>query len=89
MADAHMGVDLEAFVAREIAAGRYQDRDEAVQAGLLRLYEDAETEDEHLVELRRLIQESLDDPEPSVSIEVVRDDLRQRHARTSTARIAS
>lgn len=65
---------LEAFVRRQIDAGRYQDVGEAVREGL-RLLEQREAS---IGQIRRQLDEAFDDPRPDVPADDVFDRLERR-----------
>ena len=75
--------DLHAFVQEQIRRGRFQSAEDVVRAGL-RLLEDQETElAERLASVRDRINQSLNDPRPSVPA----DDVFARLERKHTARL--
>ncbi|MGU3494018.1 type II toxin-antitoxin system ParD family antitoxin [Xanthobacteraceae bacterium A53D] len=83
MPNVSLGPHFEAFIARQIEEGRFQNASEVVRAGL-RLLEDHElSHAERLAELKRQIDEAMDDPRPNVPIDEVVEHFRKRQAKTS------
>jgi len=70
---------LEAFVRRQIDAGRYHDVGEVISDGL-RLLEEREAA---IGEIRRQLDEALEDPSPDMPAEEVFARLEERSNKTS------
>lgn len=68
---------LEAFVRRQIDAGRYHDVGEVIREGL-RLLEEREVA---IGEIRRQLDEAFDDPSPDIAAEEVFSRLEERSRR--------
>jgi len=72
---------FERFVEEQLAAGRFRNADEVVEAAL-RLLQDRDADRAAaLADVRRKIQESLDDPRPSIPAEEVFAELERKFAR--------
>ncbi|GGF74330.1 CopG family transcriptional regulator [Azorhizobium oxalatiphilum] len=87
MPNVSLGPHFEAFIEKQIAEGRFQNASEVVRAAL-RLLEDHEvSHEERLAGLLRRIDESLEDPRPSVPMEEVMAHLAaRRRLRSGPAR---
>jgi antitoxin ParD1/3/4 len=79
VASISLGEHFEKFAQEQISQGRYQNVSEVVRAGL-RMLEDYEmTRQERLRSLKAKINDSWDDPRPSLTAGEVFDQLEKHH----------
>lgn len=69
---------FETFVEAQLSTGRYRDAAEVVEAGLALLEEKSRAREEAIANIRAKVQESVDDPRPSIPAEEVFAKLRQK-----------
>ena len=63
-------------IRQQIASGAYASASEVIRAGLRALEREREEYQQHIDSIRARIQESLDDPRPSLPLKEAMDELR-------------
>ena len=74
-----IGDHFERFIREQLTDGRYSSASEVVRDGLRLLEEQEQLRQLRILELRKAVQESRNDPRPSVPAEEVFERLKRKH----------
>ncbi len=74
-----VGEHFEHFIKHQLEGGRYSSASEVIREGLRLLEEQEQLRQIRIMELRKAVEESRDDPRPAIPAEAVFDRLKRKH----------
>ena len=81
-----VGEHFEHFIRHQLEGGRYSSASEVVRDGLRLLEEQEQLRQLRILELRKAVDESRNDPRPAIPAEAVFDRLKRKYKQASPAR---